>query len=176
MTTKDLLSTSNLPRMDDSDESRPVMDSDLASLKEKIIRRKQAQERHYRGIRGWLVVFILLVAGGSLVSLLSGIIEWRTVQGVPGFLLFVPRALIAIYGFDVLFLLLCGNPSAPSHAARWMIANLVATLVMAIVVYSLTRSIAGFIVFLSALGLAPWIAYLNKSKRVAATYSRLPAR
>ena len=158
--------------MEYPDEPHPVMDRELASLKEKIIRRRQAQERHHRGIRGWLIVFILMVAGGSLVSVISGIVEWRAVQGVPGFLLFVPRALIAIYGFDVVFLLLFGNAGAPAHAARWIIANLVMTLVMAIVVYSLNRSVAGFIVFLHALSLAPWIAYLKKSKRVAATYSR----
>ncbi len=168
MTTKDLLSDSNLHRVDCPDDSRPVMDGELASLKEKIIRRKQAQERHYRGIRGWLSV--LMVAGGSLTSLLSGIVQWRDVQGVQGILLLVPRALIAIYGFDVLFLLLCGKPSAPAHAERWVIANLVLSLLIAIVVYAWTWSIAGFIVFLYALGLAPWLPYLQKSKRVAATY------
>lgn len=176
MTTKDLLSTPDVHRMDAPDRSRPVMDSELASLKEKIVRRKQLEGRHYRGIRGWLTVFILMVAGGSLVSLFSGIVGLREVQGFPGILLFLSRALIAIYGFDVLYLLLCCNPSAPAHATRWMMANLVLNLFIAITVYSLTKSTAGFIVLLSGLVLALWIPYMEKSKRVATTYGRKTAK
>ncbi len=156
--------------MDFHDESLPVMDSEIASLKGKIIQRSRAEDRQYRGIRGWLIVFILSVAGGSLLSLLYGIVEWEEVQGFQGILLFMPRVLIAIYGLDVFVLLLREKPSAPAHAARWVIANFACSLITAVLFYAVTRSTAGFIVFLSTLALAPWIPYLKKSKRVAATY------
>jgi hypothetical protein len=170
MTAEDLLPATRVHRMDHQDESSHRMDRQLSSLKEKIIKREQAEKQQYRGIRGWLIVFILMVAGGSLISLLSGIVELREVKGFLGILLFIPQALIAIYGFDVFVLLLCEKPSAPTHAARWMIANAAYNLIMAILVYALTRSTAGFIVFPSALGLTLWLMYLAKSKRVAATY------
>jgi hypothetical protein len=182
MTTEDLVSATTVHRKDYQDDALCIMDRELtsrnvpaeqkAAIEKEVVQQEQARERRYRGIRGWLVVFILMVAGGSLIDLLSGVAALREAQSFVAVLLILPGVLVALYGFMAFVLLLRKKSSAPSHAARWMIVNFFYGLIVAIIVYALTRSTAGFIILPSAAGLLLWLYYLENSKRVAATYER----
>lgn len=186
MTTEDLLSATRIHRKDYQDEALYIMDSELASrnvpnerknaIKGEIIKQEQMEVQRYQGIRGWLIVFILIVAGGSFIGLLYGLVELKEVPGFLGILLFISRVLIAIYGFDVMVLLLRKKPNAPAHAARWLIVNFFFSVIVAILVYVLYRNAAVLKVVWSSIGLALWLTYLQKSKRVAATYKYKKAR
>lgn len=182
MSTEDLVSATTVHRDDYQPDALSAMDRELASrdvpvdrqqaVEQEILQKEEAVAQRYRGIRGWLIVFILMVAIGALIRLLTGIAGLMQSQNVLALVLTTPSVLIALYGFVAVVLLLRKKPSAPSHAARWMIANFVYALIVAVIVWALTHDTSGFMVLPSAIGVLLWLAYLENSKRVAATYGK----
>lgn len=182
MSTEDLVSATTVHREDYQPDALSAMDRELASrdvpidgrqaVEQEILQKEEVVDQKLRGIRGWLIVFILVVAIGSLVGLLTGIAALMLSQNVLGLLLTLPSVVIALYGFVAVVLLLRKKPSAPSHAARWMIANFVYGLIVAVIVWALTRDTSGFTVLPSPIGVLLWLTYLENSKRVAATYGK----
>ena len=137
-------------------------------------------------VRGWLLVFAIAVLVQSVFSILLGI----AMREVPLYLtLFV---IFGAYGCYAFGLLLFKKSNAPKHAARWLMAGFVLTLIplLLILLRLLIRSRIAVLPYLPATGNAgsefnlvliiipalswymAWLWYLEKSERVAATYSQ----
>jgi len=183
MPTEDLVSATTVHRDDYQPDALSVMDRELASrdvpvdrqqaVAQEIIQKEVAVDQRHRGIRGWLIVFILVVAIGSLIGLLSGI--YRLVsqsQNILWILLVVLGLLIALYGFVAVVLMLRKKPSGPSHAARWLIADVIYYGIMVLITIESLGVRDRFVVASRVLGLMLWLTYLERSRRVAATYGK----
>ncbi len=116
------------------------------------------------GVRGWLLVFVVLVLGNSLISIAIGL---AGLKEKPALILMLA---IGVYGCYVFGLLVSKKGSAPKHAAGWLIAELVLTILYAVLLYLETRETTPVPAY--AIGILVWLLYLKRSKRVKITYGR----
>jgi len=185
MPTDDLLAATGVHRADYQPEALDLMEKELASrnisvdykdqVVDKIKQQETVRDDQLRGIRGWLIVFLIVFALGSLRWLLEGIAALVEVQSFLQFLLVLPQPVVGGWGLFVLALLMAKKPSAPRHAIRWLITVLAYRLVYGLVtvmsIGGVSSSEAGLLV-LSFAGNALWLTYLSSSRRVAVTYSK----
>ena len=116
------------------------------------------------GVRGWLLVFIILVIGNSLVSVAIGL---AGLKEKPALILMLA---IGVYGIYVSWLLVSRKESAPMHAARWLIAELVLTILYAVLLYMETWETTPVPAY--AIGILAWLFYIKRSNRVKLTYGQ----
>jgi cation transport ATPase len=184
MTTEDLVAAATVHCTDYQAEALDLIEKELKSRNVSVDQKREIQQQveqqellrdeHLLGVRGWLIVFLIVVAINSIIGLFGGIDSLAKSQNFLGFLLVLPKSIIGCYGFFVLVLLIRRKPSAPEHASRWIIASFVYSLVVGFVVLAVSRSSEGFLFLPWAIATLPWLTYLEKSRRVAVTYQRKP--
>jgi TonB family protein len=138
--------------------------------------RAAEEARRLRGIRGWLLVFVVFTAVLTLnlaYSVLDPMIGGRQT-------LFAALGLpLSVYGGYTFFLLAAKRPRAPAHARLWLAlvaASMTLPIVVSVVDFGL-MAFGGVITAddLAGLGLymliaLAWMAYVSRSRRVAHTY------
>jgi len=129
---------------------------------------QERREQELESVRGWLLFFALVVLGNSLPLVFD--VAFYLGRNLLTGALALPAFSVGVYGCYVFVLLVRKRPTAPRHAARWVIAMSGLTLFSAGMVY-LKR---GEIILTPLYGLAQlaWLGYLGSSKRVLATYGR----
>lgn len=127
------------------------------------------RRRELTGVRGWLLLFALIVLGNSLSRVLGG--ARQALQDPFSAVLALPGFAVGAYGCYVFGLLLTKRRSAPQHATRWLVVGFGVSVFYLI----LTRGFTGGVIFagFAGLGCSIWVEYLRKSIRVAATYGPL---
>lgn len=148
-------------------DARNVPESQSLQIRSDIQAEREAEAVRLGRIRGWLVVFIVLVALNSLIELGSAL----SLAGAAASLVPSLTALLfgaaAIYGGYVTYSLLERRPRAPAHAQRWILLTVFANvflLVVAYLMYGLPPARSGATAALIGL------TYLQESKRVAHVY------
>jgi hypothetical protein len=133
----------------------------------------QEDERRLRdltGVRGWLLFFALVVLVNSLPLVFGGVL--RILLNPQVGISSLPWLAVGAYGCYAFVLLVRKRPSAPRHAARWILALFGVLVLHAGFVYLTSRQLVLMPLF--GLPYVLWFEYLQRSKRVAATYGRPP--
>jgi len=147
-------------------ERRGVDASKREEMLENIVQEDERREHDLRGVRGWLALFALVVLFNSLPWVLTGV---ERLWGHPlAGLSFLPWMAVGAYGCYVFGALLLKRPTAPRHAARWLVATVGVPLLYVLLVYLSSGQALVAPVFRAPLLI--WLWYLTESKRVAATY------
>lgn len=138
-----------------------------------VVEEAHREKRSLVGIRGWLLVFVVLFALNFGAVLVSGV--FGLAQPLPAFvkLALVLDIVIGLYALGTLWFLISRHPRAPHHAKA------------AVVVFCFL-AIGSWLTFYWG-GLAPgrfpidavsfacvWWSYLSYSRRVRFTYALLP--
>jgi hypothetical protein len=142
-------------------------------VEQQILSDRTLRTQKLTGVRGWLLVFALLVIGNSIAAILGGLAgASQSLENPIVGIALLPLWAFGAYGCYVFVLLLRKEINAPKHASRWLIAGFVLTLLYAGVVYLTTREF----ILTPFYGVATliWLQYLDSSKRVAATYGKPP--
>lgn len=180
--TEDLVRASTVQRDEYMPESMLLIEAELRKRKvpfndqqqiaQKVLSDKRFHEDSLIGVRGWLIIFCLIVFFNSFSMIIKGIAGLSQAGKPIGFVLIVPEFLLGIYGFFVLSLLLRRGVKAPVHASRWIISCFIYSLLLVIAL----SLIAGRLIFTGILGTAVfalvWLTYIQNSKRVAYTYGK----
>ena len=145
---------------------RGIADEQWRRLERAVASEEADRRDELTGVRGWLLIFALMVLGNSLYVLLEWALAGLEDPLVGLFLL--PSGLVGVYGLYAFHHLLRRRRSAPRHAARWLIAAFLVPLAYSVVVYGLSGEL--MLEPLYRAGILIWLVYLAQSKRVAATY------
>lgn len=153
----------------DAELARRGLDgADREQLERGMVERER-RTRELTGVRGWLLVFALLVLGNSVSAVIGGTRGLLQNPLVGVFRL--PELAAGVYGCYVFALLMLKRQTAPKHAAHWLFVAFGVTVFQAIYTYWLEREV--LLMPLYGLGVLIWVEYLRRSRRVAATYGRL---
>lgn len=148
---------------------RNVGSEDRDRVEQQILSDRNLRTHKLTGVRGWLLVFVLIVIGNSIAAILGGVGGASQVLENPIVAIaLVPLWSFGAYGCYVFVLLLQKKKNAPKHASRWLIAGFALTFFYAGVVYLTTREF--ILTPLYGAATLIWLQYLDSSKRVAATY------
>lgn len=184
MTTADLLSATRLSREEYTAEALSIMDREVQSRgvtrdqvqehAESVARQEQENEDRLSGIKGWLTVFITMVGLSATVGLMTGISSLRMSRQFLEGAFLSPQLLLSAYGFYGLVLLLKRKPQAPFHAERWIFSSLLYTILLLFFGHKVISNDNDVFAITAVfpLGMAFWLHYLIKSKRVAATFNQ----
>jgi hypothetical protein len=147
----------------------PAEESD--ALLSEIHAERESEVAELSRVRGWLVVWIIVLALNSLILLLAG---GRTfLVAPPGLVVFVALPMVAVgfYGFYCAYLLVKKRSQAPENARRWLILGVTLNCFTALALWG---------VFEARVPLAPllgsvyftllWLEYLSESRRAACVY------
>ena len=187
MSTEDLIKAVTIDRKDFKLEAIKLIEKELTlrnvpldqaqEAQKKIEQEEMIKESQLHGVRGWLLIFIIILAVNSIFIIVSGVITLTKIKNMPGFILFISllMPLVGCYGFFSSILLFKRNETAPAHARRWLIANLVCSLLYIIVIFEF--SINKYLLVLSGVSslifAIIWISYLKASRRIALTYQKI---
>ena len=184
--TETLVKAATLERSDYEPEAIALIDKELVArnvslllireLKEKFELERVATEQKLYGIRGWLLVFVTVIAARTAYAAMWVFITLVSDIRDETLLLRSPLILFACYGCVVFALLSTKNPTAPAHTSWLIMSWLIYQVLMAGLYYFEHRPAAIIFGQLSAviatLGL---LSYLHQSRRVAVTYGNRPA-
>jgi hypothetical protein len=141
-------------------------------IEQKVVTDERSREVSLIGVRGWLIVFCLVVFFNSLCMVGKGIAGLSQAGGPISFILIVPEALLGVYGLFVLFLLLRKRITAPVHASRWLIFCFIYSLLLVIVLSLIARKLILTGILGASVFALVWLTYIQNSKRVAYTYGK----
>jgi hypothetical protein len=191
-----LLRATTVERLDYKPEALALMDQELTrrgvSSSEKESHGKalldvaEEDRKRLAGIKGVLLLFVVVVLVNSIalgwvglafaidaVNLgFKGNLDW----GNASLLFAIPFLILAGYGVFVFYVLLRKRGAAPRHAERFLISILV-LIMLVVLVDSLdtylsrhTFSFKGLLLIPGMCWIMPWLAYIDRSNRVANTY------
>ena len=180
--TEDLVRASTVQRGEYMPESMLLIEAELSKrnvpfedhqqIEQKVVSDERSREVSLTGIRGWLIVFLLVVFFNSLFMIIKGIAGLSHTGEPISYILIAPEPLLGLYGLFVLFLLLRRTKAAPTHTSWWIITCFIYSLLLVIVL----SLISGKIILKGIMGTAVfalvWLHYLQHSKRVAYTYGK----
>jgi hypothetical protein len=180
--TEDLIRASTVKRDEYMQESMLLIEAELRKrdvplgdqeqIEQKVVSEERSREVSFTGVRGWLIVFCLVVLFNSVFMVLKGIVELSQAGETITLMLVVPEPLLGVYGLFVLFLLLRRRKTALVHASRWLISCFIYSLLFVIAL----SLIAGKLILTGILGTTlfalVWLTYIANSKRVAYTYGK----
>jgi len=129
---------------------------------------QEVETKRLSGVRGWIIVFLIVLALNSLVALVSGLAAIQS----GGFLLSwlgLAALALAVYGGFVFAVLVAKKHSAPAHAKRWIVIMTVLGVLSAFLVLLVTGEFSMLFVTSAVFALI-WWRYFDVSKCVAATY------
>jgi len=175
--TEDLVRATSVDRGDYLPEALAAMENELSSrdisieraeIEQDVRKEGQETEERLRGVRGWLLYFVIMVFVGSLI----GVVESLNILTEPAnsteVLITIPLLILSLYGFFVFVLLVRKHKTAPSRAAKLLVASAVYTFLLGVLIYLMTGELT--IAPLGGAGAVVWLTYLNGSRRVALTY------
>ena len=149
---------------------RGVSQSEREGAEREVVQHVEAEKKRLTGIRGFLLLFVIVVVFGSLLYALFGLLF----LGAGGLFILsgVLSLILAGYGFYVFYLLTRIRRTAPQHAERFLIFGFLLSILETLVAATVTHhfdpgALGGF------MGTLLWLAYLGGSKRVANTYGRV---
>lgn len=123
------------------------------------------------GLRGFLLLFLILIVLNSFLSIGMGLSLWLSRGPNLGlFLSSIPMFIVGVYGIITFVLLSEKRFHAPVHAKRWLVLTFIVNLFYALMVFFATGEFT-FSVIGSGMFTGIWFVYLSTSKRVAVTYS-----
>jgi len=180
MSPEDLIRAATVERKDYQSEALELIDKELATrnvsteqiteVRTKAHLEQEAKDRKITGIRGWLLVFVILIAICSLSGITSGLSALGLMEDFPYTAAFIPLLPLGCYGIVVFILLILKKFTAPDHARACL---------MIFIVYNLLICVAGITNILEfrcspfpAIWAGMWVSYMKESKRVALTYKR----
>jgi hypothetical protein len=150
---------------------RNVSSEERNQGEQQILSDRNLRTQKLAGVRGWLLVFALIVIGNSIAAISGGVAAASQVLENPiASIALLPLWAFGVYGCYLFVILLRKKNNAPKHASRWLIAGFVLTLLYAAVVYMATREFS--LTPLYGIATLVWLQYLDSSKRVAATYGK----
>ena len=143
---------------------------DRAQIEHDIRKEHQETKDQLYGVRGWLLLFVIIL----LIYSLRGVQESLDIMGesrdLIATLLFLPRILLSVYGLFVFVLLVRKNKKAPFHAAKWLIGTACYGFLLGVLIFLSFEEIIltpGWAMFFLV-----WLAYFQRSRRVALTYQQ----
>jgi len=134
---------------------------------------EEGRSRHKRlaGVRGWLLVFVLILAFNTLTSIaVVPFFVTQILSSTPGMLLVVATITLTVLGVATFGFLVTRARHAPRWAAAWLIFYTVFRIVLLATGTRSKPAVLGLLLFGSA-----WLVYFAVSKRVKATYGEAPA-
>lgn len=178
-TTQELVRAVSLERDDYRPEAIALMEEELASrdafienraqIEQEALIEKKKDDEELRGVRGWLLVFVIVVFVNSVPGLFSAVILLERSEGFGEVLFGLSALLLFAYGCFAFFLLVKKDERAPSHAAKWLIATACFSILSGALVY-LDGGGPIWVQLWSVASAVIWMTYLEKSRRVAITY------
>lgn len=140
-----------------------------------VQRRIELDAAKLTGVRGWLLVFIVVLLGNSLFASLSGASLLSQAGASPVIMIVgISWMVLGLYGCYAFILLVSRKAQAPKHASWWLMAGFVLGSLTLGLVYLATRELIFLPIYF--VGTAFWFYYLENSKRVAATYRENPVK
>ncbi len=177
-TTEDLVRAASFDRADYLPEALAAMEKELSSrdisidrapIEQDIRKERQETEERLRGVRGWLLLYVIIVFVISLIGVLQSLHMLGGYISSTTALLILPWLLLSLYGFLVFVLLVRKHKKAPSHAAKWLIASACYAILIGVLIFLRTGEMTPA-PFFPAMGAIVLLAYLERSRRVALTY------
>lgn len=175
--TEDLVRAASLDRGDYLPEALAAMEKELSSrdisidraeIEQDIRKERQETEERLRGVRGWLLLFVIIVFVNSLIGVLQSLNTLGGSANSNTTLLILPLLILSLYGFFVSVLLVLKHKKAPSHAAKWLIASAGYAILFGVLIFLMAGEMTT--VSFTAMGALVWLVYLDGSRRVALTY------
>ena len=150
-------------------DARGVPESEVLSIQTRLGSVQEDERGRLDRVRGWLLVFVLVVALSSLSQLVAaGTLAAAPWSLWPSMMLLL-FGVTGIYGVYVTLLLVRKKKRAPVHARHWIVMALLANLASAVFLYIMLGEVPTNALG-SALFVAVWLTYLDQSKRVANVY------
>ncbi|MDX2042845.1 MAG: DUF2569 family protein [Acidobacteriota bacterium] len=146
------------------------------------------QEDNLKGVKGWLLVFcIILTVISPVITIFGVVVGWRAasplfdkVPGLDGLILLDSLLNLGIAGLAIFVgvRLWSVKPSADKTAKSFLVAlPIIRAVMFMIVLFSDVRGL-GFAAFMALFQASVfamiWHAYLDRSKRVQATFAQVP--
>ncbi len=144
----------------------------LHELEEVVAESHDREVQQLTGIKGWLLVLVLVVANGSATSLVNAARSIRQVPSEMQVFAFIAGA-YGVFGLVTLGLLLSKHRRAPGFARTLFLSAMAISLVEAFYFYYREWRVHFFPLATMASG-ALWFTYLSVSKRVKATFRIQP--
>jgi hypothetical protein len=152
---------------------RGIPQEELDLAEENVINRMTEDTRKLTGIKGVLLLFIILlilnlfyIFGAGLTGLI------RMFDNPSAILLVLPACYLSVgmYGVFTLILLLRKRSSAPIHTLRWIYCTLGVGVLNIAVIFLVFDKLELSVVIGPIFFTLIWVTYFTKSKRVAITY------
>ena len=150
-------------------DKRNISQLEKAKIQTNIGKKVEEEKKSISGIRGLLLLFIIILLFNSLVSLIAGISIVSTTRSLLSTVISLPSFFIALYGIFVFFLLVLKKQNAPKHATNWIISAFIISLIYAAFSLLATGELPSFLLG-QAISAGIWLGYFSYSKRIAATY------
>lgn len=155
-------------------EARGLSASDIAALREDM-RLHRDHESRLAGVRGWLLLFVIMVGASSAGGFALGAALTLSGEGWLARGQGLVTLALGIYGACCAWLLGYGRPAAPVHARRWLILLAVNGLAVAGIGLAVRGELPDG-VGRPLLFAMIWLPYLARSRRVARVYgSAMPS-
>ncbi len=150
---------------------RGILGDQLNSIRDKLDQNEKNDIRRLSGIGGFLILFLLSLAIGSIFSIISGVLNFTHMEEMPilTFADSVPSILMGFWGMYIVNLFANTKKSAPSYAIKWLTTNIFLSLFfIALSLYYGSKFPLRNIIAISISLI--WIKYFSISQRVKATY------
>jgi len=121
------------------------------------------------GLKGFLLLFVLVVAGSSLCMVLAGAMSFINYPSVVSFVVSLPLFGVGSYGIYAFILLVLKKANAPKHAGNWIKYSIIYAILVSVANYFASGDIP-FHLTATCLFAALWSSYLSWSKQVESTY------
>jgi hypothetical protein len=152
---------------------RGTSQSERESVEKEVIEQVESEQRHLTGIRGLLLLFVILVVVGSVFNAASGVALLMASMRDGNVTLMLSSVLSLIfsgYGFFVFYLLIRKRSTAPKHAQRLLIFGFLITILGVLAAWVLTHRLDLGLLLFGCISLSFSLGYLSSSRRVANTY------
>jgi hypothetical protein len=176
--TENLIKGATVDRKDYLPEALEVIERELKArnvslelrqnIAQTIQQERETQEQQLRGIRGWLLFFVIVVLANSVMGVLSGLSSLSEARAPLALLLLAPQPILGLAGLYVFVVLLLKKPFAPGHARIWLIVSFCYSLALAVILFIIARQF--LLTPLPPIAALVWLTYLDESRRVAVTY------
>ena len=168
--------------MNDELKRRGESQEDINMAQETVAKQIAEISKKLTGIRGFLLLFIIMLYVNVLFSfgeVLIGLILFGNLSTVmldntstilAVLVLSVCYVCVGLYGIFTLILLIRKKKSAPGHTIKWIYSNLGIGILDAVLVFLNSSELQYFKVVGPLIFCLVWVTYFSRSKRVAATY------